>query len=189
MEAFATSGLRGLLFLLGSAGLFWVSRHALRRPRSHGFYRFFAWECILALVLLNFPHWTEDALSPRQLLSWFLLFVSPFLAVHAVRLLRRVGQPSAERSDAELFSFERTSRVVTAGVYRWIRHPMYAALLYLAWGAFLKHMSGLTVVLVALASLCLWLTARCDEIECLAHFGDEYADYMRRSKRFVPGLF
>ena len=31
-------------------------------------------------------------------------------------------------------------------------------------------------------------TARRDEAECLAYFGQPYADYMKRTKGFIPGL-
>ena len=40
-----------------------------------------------------------------------------------------------------------------------------------------------------LASLALWLTARCDEAECLAYFGEAYRDYMGRSRMFIPWVF
>ena len=168
----------------------WISRHALRRPHAHGFWRFFAWECIAALVLVNLPMWEHDPLSPRQIASWLLLAVSPWLAIHAVLLLRREGRPDdARRTDAELLGFERTSRLVTGGAFRYIRHPMYAALLALAWGAYLKHITPQSSVLVAGASLFLLLTALRDEVECRTHFGADYAAYMRRSKRFIPFVF
>lgn len=186
-----TSGSAGLphllAFLLGTGFFAWVSRHALRRPRSHGFYRFFAWEAILALVLLNLPVWEREPFSPPQLASWGLLAASLALAIHAVQRLRRQGRPSAARGDAELYAFEKTSALVTSGIYRYIRHPMYAALGLLAWGAYLKDPgSAAGIALVGLASLALWLTALRDEAECLAHFGADYRAYMRTSKRFIP---
>lgn len=178
-----------LLFFAGTAFFTYVSRHALRNPRSHGFYRFIAWECMLALVLLNFPVWTVDPFSPRQLVSWGLLIASISLAIHAVQLLRRIGRPSEQRADAELFAFEKTSSLVTSGAFRYIRHPMYAALLYLAWGAFLKDVTPATTALTAVASIALFFTALRDEAECLAHFGDAYAGYMKTTRRFVPFIF
>jgi protein-S-isoprenylcysteine O-methyltransferase Ste14 len=123
------------------------------------------------------------------LVSWTLLLVSAVLAIHAVQLLRKMGQPSQERSEAELLSFERTSALVTAGAYRYIRHPMYAALLYLAWGAFLKDVSAISTLLVGGASVALLLTALRDEAECRQYFGDDYTRYMRVSKRFIPFVF
>ncbi len=179
-----------LAFIAGTAALLWVSRHALRNPRAHGFYRFFAWECILGLVLLNLPVWERDPFAPHQLASWALLLVSPLLAIQAVRQLKRQGRPDATRSDAELFGFERTSQLVTSGLFRYIRHPMYAALIYLAWGAYLKDAAApLGIALVSAATLLLWLTSLRDEAECRAHFGPAYEAYMKTSKRFVPFVF
>ena len=177
-----------IVFILGTAFFTWVSRHSLLKPLSHGFYRFFAWECILALVLVNFPMWEVDPFAPYQVASWSLLLISPVLAIHSVRLLRSRGNPSTQRTDAELLSFERTSLLVTTGAYRYIRHPMYAALLFLAWGAFLKDTSVASVALVTGASTMLLLTALRDEAECRTYFGVAYAEYMKTSKRFIPFL-
>ena len=178
-----------LIFLAGTAFFAYVSRHALRNPRSHGFYRFIAWECMLALVLRNFPMWTVDPFSPRQIVSWVLLAASLALALHAVHLLREIGRPGTQRSDAELFPFEKTSKLVTSGAFRYIRHPMYAALLFLTWGAYLKDLSLPSSALASVASIALFITALRDEAECLQHFGADYAAYMRTSKRFVPFIF
>jgi len=177
------------IFAIGSAFFLCVSWRALLNPRSHGFYRFIAWECMLALVLLNFPSWTLDPFSPRQIVSWALLASSAALAGHAVQLLKAIGRPGAERSDAELFAFEKTSALVTTGAFRYIRHPMYAALLFLNWGAWLKDVSWLSTGLAGVASVALLLTALRDEAECRQHFGKAYDDYMKTSKRFVPFVF
>ncbi|WP_225785286.1 isoprenylcysteine carboxylmethyltransferase family protein [Xenophilus sp. Marseille-Q4582] len=181
--------LHALLFALGAGWLAWVSRGALRQPRSHGFARFFAFEAILALLLLNHPHWERDMFAPRQLLSWALLATSIALVAMALRQMRRLGRRDAARTDPALFGFEKTATLVTSGVFRWIRHPMYASLMALAWGIFLKNPSLPGTGLVALASLALLVTAWRDEAECLQYFGPAYADYMRRSWRFVPGLY
>ena len=178
-----------LIFCAGTAFFTWVSRNALRNPRSHGFYRYIAWECMLGLVLINFPRWTVDPLAPHQLVSWVLLAASIGLAVHAVQLLRRIGRPSAQRAEAELFGFEKTSALVTSGAFRYIRHPMYAALLYLTWGAWLKDITLASTLLAAVASVALFITALRDEAECLAHFGDEYRAYMQTTRRFMPFVF
>jgi protein-S-isoprenylcysteine O-methyltransferase Ste14 len=179
-----------IVFVVGTAFFAWVSRRSLLKPRSHGFYRFFAWECILALALVNFPLWEADPLAPHQIASWSLLLISPVLAMHSVRLLRRLGNPGAQRTDAELLSFERTSRLVTTGAYHYIRHPMYAALLLLAWGVFLKDTSSVaSMALAAGASVMLVLTALRDEAECRRYFGVAYAEYMNKtSRRFIPFL-
>lgn len=178
-----------LAFVTVSAFLIYVSRRSLFRPRSHGFYRFFAWECILALALLNAPHWTEKPFSFHQIISWLFLLVSIFLVVHGVRLLQVVGKPDQNRSDAELLAFEKTSDLVTVGAYKYIRHPLYSSLLFLAWGVFLKDLSLPGLFLVLTASFFLLVTAKKDESECLRHFGNAYQAYMLGTKRFIPFLF
>lgn len=185
----ANAMLEALVFFAVTAVLVYLSRGPLRNPGSHGFYRFFAWECILCLVLLNFPSWTVDPVSPHQLLSWALLSISIWLPIHAVKLLKTLGKPTQERDDAALYGFEKTSSLVSSGAFRYIRHPMYAALIFLAWGVFLKQFSWLGLCLVLAATILLLLTALTDEKECLAHFGDEYRSYMRQTKRFIPFLF
>ena len=46
-----------IIFALATVGIIYVSRASLRMPGSHGFYRFFAWEVIVALFLLNVEAW------------------------------------------------------------------------------------------------------------------------------------
>lgn len=177
---------RLIVFSLASAFFVYISRKSLIRPQSHGFHRFFAWESILALALLNEPRWFDNPFSPRQLLSWLLLGASIFLVAHGVYLLRVLGKPDHNRADPELLHFEKTSALVTSGIYGYIRHPLYSSLLFLAWGAFLKQFSWAGLLLVCAASLFLLRAAHKEEVECLKHFGAAYEAYIRRTKRMIP---
>jgi protein-S-isoprenylcysteine O-methyltransferase Ste14 len=177
------------LFVAASCLLAYVSRHSLRVTSSHGFFRFFAWEAILGLVLLNAPRWFEDPLSFRQIISWLLLLASLVLVVPSVRDLLRLGNISQQRADATLLSFERTTTLVTTGAYRHIRHPMYSALLFLTWGTYCKDPSWAGIVLAIAASILLFKTATADEAECIGYFGEPYRAYARDTRRFVPFLF
>ncbi len=173
---------------LGALGALVLSRRSLARPSSHGFFRLLAFLAILALIPVNVPWWFHRPFGPRQILSWVLLFGAIYPALAGVLLLRRVGRPSAPAPDSALFGFENTSSLVTTGIYRYIRHPMYASLLYLAWGAALKTLSPLSVVLALVASAALVATATVEERENLARFGDAYRDYRRTTRLFVPFL-
>lgn len=177
------------IFVAATVWLLFVSRASLRAPGSHGFWRFFAWECMLALFLLNADRWFDDPLSARQNVSWALLLSSAFLVAHAVRVLRRAGRRDARRKDEPLYEFERTAHLVTEGAHAHIRHPMYASLLLLAWGILLKDPSALAAVLAAAATGLLVTTARADEAECLRYFGEPYREYMDRTRRFIPRVF
>lgn len=178
-----------ILLLAGTAWLAYVSRASLLKPHSHGFARFFAWECILLLFLLNVRTWFREPFTPLHLLSWLLLLLSAFLVVDAVYLLRRYGRLDEQRQDATLVGVEKTTVLVTQGIYRYIRHPMYSSLLCLAWGICLKDPSWMAVGLAAAATFCVDVTARLDEAASLKYFGLPYWKYMQRTKRYIPFLF
>jgi protein-S-isoprenylcysteine O-methyltransferase Ste14 len=176
-----------IAFIALSLVLFYISRSSLRAPRSHGFYRFFAWEFILALFLLNVEVWFRDPGSWNQLISWLLLILSIVPLVFGIRSLKALGKPTQKREgEPQLLAFEKTSTLVTTGIYRYIRHPLYSSLLLLTWGIFFKAPFGLGLVFALGATVFLVLTARADEAECILFFGTEYQIYMKRTRIFIP---
>lgn len=182
--------LRLLLLIVGSVAILSLSWRSMQDRRSHGFYRFFAFEMLLALILLNSTVWFKDSLSLRQLISYSLGVVSILLAVEGFRLLRIVGKPSPEASEKTNLAFENTTNLVTVGAYRFIRHPLYASLLALAWCAYLKAPLDLGSVLLAAGVTGFLLGAAIsEERENIRRFGSAYADYMTDTRRFVPFLF
>ena len=178
-----------IVFIVASAGLTWVSWPSLRGLRFHGFHRFFAWEAILVLVLLNIDFWFHEPFSLHQLISWPLLVVSLFLVIHGFLLLRRIGKPDSGRNDPSLVGIEKTTKLVTQGAYRYIRHPLYSSLFFGTWGVFFKRPSWPGLLLVAITIFFLIMTAKIEEAEDIRFFGAEYQSYMKQTKMFVPFLF
>jgi protein-S-isoprenylcysteine O-methyltransferase Ste14 len=170
-----------IIFFFGSIGIIWISVPSLRQPGSHGFYRFFAWEIILGMFAFNLRGWFNNPFAWYQILSWIILFTSLIPIFYGVILLRTKGKPTDQ--------LESTTQLVTKGIFRFIRHPLYASLLYLAWGIFFKSPSLLDGCLVVVATAFLYATARADEGECLVKFGKEYAGYMKNTKMFIPLVF
>jgi protein-S-isoprenylcysteine O-methyltransferase Ste14 len=81
-------------------------------------------------------------------------------------------------------------RLITTGVYRRIRHPMYSALVLYSVGQALvvpnwvAGPSNLIALAVVLA-----LRVRAEEQMMVQEFGDEYAAYTARTKRLVPRVW
>lgn len=175
-----------LIFALGILCLVLLSWRTFWFSSSHGFFRFFAAEAILALIILNASAWFDDPFTVRQLVSWLLLLGSLVLAVHGFMLLRRLGKPKATSDQSADFTFEKTTILIRTGAYKYIRHPLYASLLLLTWGAFLKEMTLVALSLAACATAFLVATALAEEQENLVRFGGEYAEYVMTTKRFIP---
>ena len=177
-------------FLIITVIIVYISRASLRVPRSHGFYRFFAWECMLGLFLFQVDFWFYKPLAWNQLIAWTLLIACLIPLIFGVRMLTSRGKPTEKReADPSLLAFEKTTQLVTSGVYKYIRHPLYSSLFLLMWGIFFKHLSIAAIILAIAATIFLVFTAKADETECTQFFGTKYQDYMKRTKRFIPFLF
>ena len=181
--------LRLIVLVLGTILIVWVSRSSFRDIQNHGFYRFFAWEIILILFALNMKYWIIDPFSLRQMIAWTLLIISLVLIFQGVKLFRNKGGVDQERQDPALVSIEKTTELVTSGIYAYIRHPFYASLLFLTWGIFFKHLTWIAFFLGILSSIFLILTAKKEEVENIAFFGERYQEYIQTTRMFIPLIF
>jgi protein-S-isoprenylcysteine O-methyltransferase Ste14 len=177
-----------IIFIIISAVIMYVSRRSLTNFRTHGFYRFFAWEAILIITMLNIDYWIYEPQSIHQIISWCLLVISIFLVIHGFKLLINIGRPGDERADPSLITVEKTTKLVKVGAYKYIRHPLYGSLLFLDWGVFFKHLSWIAFCLAVLATFFLIMTAKMEEAENISFFGNDYREYMKRTKMFFPFL-
>jgi protein-S-isoprenylcysteine O-methyltransferase Ste14 len=81
--------------------------------------------------------------------------------------------------------------LVASGPYRWIRHPMYSAVLLggvAAGGAISAGASARAWVAVAALAVVLAVKAALEE-EWMAQTHPGYAEYRKRTWRFVPGIY
>ncbi|MBN1267141.1 MAG: isoprenylcysteine carboxylmethyltransferase family protein [Anaerolineales bacterium] len=178
-----------ILFVLATGFLLWVSLPSLRDIQHHGFYRFFSWETILILLLMNVDHWFVNPFSPGQIISWLFLILSIMLILQGVRMFRRKGNINQDREDPVLVGIEKTTELVTTGVYHYIRHPFYSSLLFLGWGILLKNVNWIGILLALVNTILLVLTARKEEVINIQYFGEKYQDYKRQTKMFIPFIF
>jgi protein-S-isoprenylcysteine O-methyltransferase Ste14 len=179
-----------IVFIVGSLLLIAISWKSLGNPHSHGFYRFFAWEAILGLFAINMNFWFDKPFAWNQMIAWTLLLLCLIPLAFGVHSLRTRGKPIERREgDATLLAFEKTTALVTSGIYHYIRHPLYSSLFLLTWGIFFKSLSLPAFALAVVAALFLVATAKADERECRQFFGTPYQAYMQKTKRFIPYLF
>ncbi|MFX0113524.1 MAG: isoprenylcysteine carboxylmethyltransferase family protein [Candidatus Hodarchaeota archaeon] len=81
-------------------------------------------------------------------------------------------------------------QLITTGIYRLIRHPLYVALLCFTIG--MSLIAADLVILVLLILPHTWLILRripMEESLLIDKFGDDYRDYMNRTKRLIPFIY
>lgn len=180
---------RLILFGILSLSVISISWRTLFKIESHGFYRFFSWECIIWLFANDFRYWFNHPFNNEQLLSWLFLLISVYLVISGVILLKKVGKPQQNRDEKTLYEFEKTTVLIEQGLYKYIRHPLYSSLLFLTWGIFLKNPTVPLSFVALLSTVFLYLTAIFDEKECIKFFGSPYREYKKRTKLFIPFIF
>jgi protein-S-isoprenylcysteine O-methyltransferase Ste14 len=77
----------------------------------------------------------------------------------------------------------------TSGPFRWVRHPIYTAMLALAVGSVALVPTALTAAAVVLMAVSGDLRARAEERILLGAFGERYRGYAEGTRRFVPGVY
>lgn len=181
--------LKLIIWAVLSVPVFLISRRSLLHPESHGFYRFFGWECLIWLIVNNILFWFDEPFSANQILSWIFLIYSLVLIIPGLILMRKLGKAEKSRGDKTLYSFEKTTELIQTGIFKYVRHPLYGSLLFLSWGVCLKNPELTLVVISFAASVFFYVTAVIEEKEDIEYFGDKYKDYIKRSKMFIPYIF
>ncbi len=153
---------------------------SLKEKRYHGIARFFSFESIFILFLLNWRLWFHNPFSWNQILAWILLVLSIYPVVAGFLLLKKKGKSEK--------SLENTTALIKSGIYNYIRHPLYCSLLLLGTGIMFKDPGNLQIIAGTVNIIALFFTAKIEEKEMITRFGDQYIDYMKETKMFIPYL-
>lgn len=151
---------------------------SIRHKRYHGIARFFSFESIFILVLLNINGWFENPFSAGQIISWLLLCLSAYVGLAGFMILKRLGKADK--------NFENTSVLVKKGLYKYIRHPLYFSLFLVGTGVMLKNTGSFQLIAGSVNLIAVYVTARIEEGEMISRFGNDYREYMKETKMFVP---
>ena len=154
--------------------------YSIRQKRYHGIPRFFSFESIFILVVLNIKIWFHDPFSFLQICSWIFLILSAYFGIAGVVLLTSKGKSGT--------NFEETTVLVKSGIYQYIRHPLYFSLFLLGTGVMLKNPGFLQIILGFINLAAVFITSRVEEKEMIKKFGNSYREYMRETKMFIPWI-
>lgn len=139
-------------------------------------------------ILLACPSFSRLQFLAFQEAAWadlvglILFSTGIFLRLWAIRTLGR------------FFTFEigirSEHRIVKSGPYRWLRHPSYTGYLLLLLGVGVSLKSGLFLLLTWPTALIFLLLRIQNEEQMLhGHFGQEFEEYQKHSKKLIPGIY
>jgi len=170
-----------VIFSILALLIFFKFRKELGLFSSHGFYMFFAFEALLALIFLNIGFWFHSGFSWYQMLAWILMAASLLFALSGFYGLKKYGKP--------IDDWEDTTHLITQGIFRYIRHPLYSSLILLNLGIFLKDVSLLSTIACLISTGFLVAASKVEEKENHAKFGSAYEEYMVKTKHYFPFIF
>jgi protein-S-isoprenylcysteine O-methyltransferase Ste14 len=132
---------------------------------------------VVASSLLWHHQWANTATT---LMAWGFLAIAAVCGISGTLALGRNLTPFPQPSDQ--------SGLVQHGIYAFIRHPLYSAVIagILAWALFRASWPALGAGLAAVVFLD--AKARREERWLRERFA-EYAEYERRVRRFVPWIY
>jgi protein-S-isoprenylcysteine O-methyltransferase len=114
-------------------------------------------------------------------LGIFLMFLGILVRQWAIAVLGRFFSLTVRVAEDH--------RVVEKGPYRVVRHPSYTGVLIMFIGLGLAVQSwGALLVLLGVFSLSFGYRMRVEENALLSELGEDYASYMKRTKRLIPYL-
>jgi protein-S-isoprenylcysteine O-methyltransferase Ste14 len=81
-------------------------------------------------------------------------------------------------------------RIIDRGMYRYVRHPAYAGSLLSFIGLGLSFSSWISpIIMVIPIFMAFHYRIRVEEDALTRAFGDDYREYMKRTKRLIPGIY
>ena len=128
-------------------------------------------------------------LNNSAMLPDWLYYPGIFLMVIGV-LVRLWAIFTLGRSFTLTLSVQNNQKVVDNGPYRLIRHPSYLGLFLIAigMGVALQTWGGILAILV-IFGLALGYRVHIEENFLVSELGDDYVQYMKRTKRLIPYIF
>lgn len=103
--------------------------------------------------------------------------LSEFIGIQQVALYHKSNQMSFTEPSAEL---------VTEGLYRWVRHPLYTtSIMILLFNPVMSLKLGLITILVILYC---WIGSVYEERNLIELYGEEYIEYRQNVPRFIPKI-
>ncbi len=118
----------------------------------------------------------------------FLRYVGLVLYTTGFVLMNRAAA-ALEKQFSTAVTIQEDHRLVTQGPYRMLRHPRYIGIIMLFLGIALVFRSVVSIVLNFLLVVVLRWRINDEETMMKQHFGSEWDEYAKRTRRLIPWVY
>ncbi|MHA2029040.1 MAG: methyltransferase family protein [Candidatus Kariarchaeaceae archaeon] len=174
------------LYIFGSIDAL-VRPIEVQEQEQENFVKYILFLFIIGPFLLVLAITENELLFNRRLsiLSWIGLLVYSLAAI--IVLLSRV---QLGHQGTGVLIIREEHELITSGIYKYIRHPIYAGSLIGVGGFILVSQS----IAISLITFILYFSIFSNRIQyeeriLIEEFGEKYVNYMNTSKRFIPFVY
>lgn len=143
---------------------------------------------VLWLTALVFPWYPELFVSIRYEPLFTLQLTGLILSLMAIPMGISVFT-SIGKNITDTVETRKNHQLVTNGIYRFIRHPLYTTgfLFFVGLGLFSSNWMMLILSMIVLVTLSIRTIS--EEQKLIEEFGERYTEYIRSTGKFIPKLF
>lgn len=142
---------------------------------------FLSIECFRLIPIFPFTTVLFSQTKTLLIIGAAITVIGLLIAIWARKLLADNWSSNVE--------IKKQHQLITSGVYKFIRHPIYSGLLLMAFGTFLASatISSLLLFLILFFFMIYKLTN--EEKLLLEHFPTEYFQYKKHTKALIPFIY
>ena len=137
---------------------------------------------LVYLINPNWMNWSKIGLP--ESIRWLGVGIGVLCTFGIYWLFSSIGSGITPTS-----ATRKEHKLVTRGIYRWIRHPLYTigSSFIISFGMMADN--WFITVFGILAFILMASRTPKEEANLIEKFGDEYREYMKRTGRYLPRLF
>ena len=178
-------GVLNILWLIPIVGDAYVPRGKIKVSTQEHFYYLTMSVLLLEFIgsVYEYTHFRIGNIMPLETAVGLAAICLGFL-------ISLSGWLSIRRYSAPRFQIIEGHRVISSGLYRFIRHPICLSFFLIALGVpvFLRSATGLVILVLIVTPA--WIhVIKAEEKFLLSQLGDDYKVYLGRTKRFIPFVY
>lgn len=137
----------------------------------------------LAQLIYNLFRITENHKVVLYIIGYVFITIGLYLSLNALKELKD------NWDNMMLYKIKQGHKLIKTGVYKYIRHPIYCAIILEIVGYEIIANSWLFLFFLVTSTIFLSLHSKNEEELLLKHFGDDYINYKNVTKKFIPYVY